>query len=566
MKHVAHLIRADMRQFRWPLAVWLLLVVLDAGMAAFRPSLGADDELYANSAIVTGLLWWALQIGTLLLVPMIVQSHPAVGTDAFWMTRPVHPLAIFVSKIVLLGVTTVLLYCAARLVLMVWVGVLAREALLVSLDTAIRSAAWLALLMAGAVVTVNLPRFALLCGAAIAALVLVFAVLIMQARTKDSDTTEAVFVASTPASLPPADDPTPQLLFMLSLTAAGFSLAGLQYRSRLRRVSVPAAAGGLVLAALAIPYWPIPLLKVRSETPAWTERADALRLRAASSTIEIAQPPGYFGAETAPRTGTLPVSIGGLEPGWVPRLELLGTSLARDDGTTLVSRQRGYQSEARTEGSAEPVWHAVARQVLSVEQVYGMPASPFDATVAIVLKAQQVGTGNMRGRYRGDFAVHLARWDVIAALPLKPGAVVTDDSYRFAIEQVAAGPGVALTLRGREWRATSTFDRKPHITYSFYVRNTSHSRALEGSISAPFDEMANLSLGLPFTISSHGAPSFFLRSAFAVFPTYPAQADRKIDWDPAWYADAELVVVRVTEQAAVRRTLDIPDATLVVQK
>jgi len=86
-------------------------------------------------------------------------------------------------------------------------------------------------------------------------------------------------LASDYATLPPPDDPTQGLLFLLAVAAAGFGLGALQYRTRRRLVSVPVAAGGLVLAALALPYWPIPLFRIQSPLPAWTDRPDALQHR-----------------------------------------------------------------------------------------------------------------------------------------------------------------------------------------------------------------------------------------------------------------------------------------------
>ena len=570
MTMLGHLVRADVRQFRWALLLWSVLVVIETIVTAARPSLGANAWQYGNAGMVLALLWWALQLAMLLLVPMIVQAHAAVGTDAFWMTRPMRPRTIFASKVTLLGVTTVLLFCAVRLVLMLGIGVPAREALFVTIDTAITNTAWLALLMAGAAITLNLPRFALLCGAVVVLLALTVTLLIMQAQRSDADesTHATLMLASDQPTLPPPDDPTQGLLFLLAVAAAGFGLGVLQYRTRRRLVSVPVAAGGLVLAALALPYWPIPLFRIQSPLPAWTDRPDALQLRAPSPAIELAREENFFGTADIPRTGTIPLFLGGIEPGWLPQLELLGASIALDDGTTMASR-RGFQSGVAIDSSAEPPWKIVARQVLSVEQVFGPPAPPSEGAVAIVLTAKQVNTvAQLHGHYRGDFAVRLAHWEVVAAEPLRAGSVFQDDSYRFAVERVTPGPGIALSVLGREWRATSSFDRKPQITYRFYVRNAQRSRAMEGYESEPFGSMhADFGgFGLPFTFSSAGPSRFFLRSANLAFPPPYGPQDQKVDWDPAWYADADLVLVRVTEQGAVKRTLDLPGATLAVKK
>src|SRR5258708_33376021 len=134
-----------------------------------------------------GRLWAALEIGMLVIVALIVQGHPAVGTEAFWMTRPIPPRTVRAAKVALLGALTAVLPCAARLALMLWIHVPARQALLVMLDMAIPSTAWLAVLMAGAAITARRPRFALLCGAVMVSFVLLMTILFMRAPTDEFD-------------------------------------------------------------------------------------------------------------------------------------------------------------------------------------------------------------------------------------------------------------------------------------------------------------------------------------------------------------------------------------------
>lgn len=568
MTLLAHLARTDLRQFRWPILLWIVLVVAETILLASRPALGADVRLYANAGMLLGLLWWASQIGILLLVPLIVHGHAAVGTDAFWMTRPLPAPVVFASKMLLLGVVTVLLLCAVRLALMLWIGVPAGAALFVTLDTAIANTAWLAVLMAGAALTVNLSRFALLCGAVIVAFVLLATLMIMRLQMDAAAGTASVAVgASSQPAAPTPEDPTQAVLFMLAVAAAGFALVAIQYRTRRRILSVPLAIGGLALAVVAISYWPIPILRVQSVLPAWTGRPGALQLRAPSPIIELANETSWFGTPDPLRTGIASVALSGLEPGWVPRLELLGATLVLDNGTALASHGRGYQSAPLLDGSADAPGRAAARAVLGVEQVFGMQESSSNSAVMLALPATELrAAAESRGHYRGDFAVRLAHWESVAALPLRPGAAFQDDAYKFALEQVSAGSGNTISLRGREWRATSSFDRKPMITYAFYVRNAQRSRAIEGHHAEPSGGIHSFPVGLPFAVSDGGPSRFFLRTAIVTFPPPYGPQEQKIDWDPAWYADAELVVVRVTEQGAVVRTLDIPGAMLIAKQ
>jgi hypothetical protein len=563
MSAIAHVVRTDLRQFRWLIVLWLLLIAADTAVAAMRPSLSTDMRLYANAGMIAGLLWSALQIGMLLMVPLVVQAHPAVGTDAFWMTRPFPPRAVFAAKALLLAALTVALPALARLALMLWAHVPAGRALGVALDMVISSTAWLAVLIAGAAVTINLPRFALLCGGVFVAFVVIITVEIMRVQMDESVGGYAMVAVSGQPVLPPADDPTQGVLFLLSVALAGFALGALQYRTRRRLVSVPAAAGGLMLAALAIPHWPLPLLKIRPALPAWSGQGTALQLRAATPVLEMAPAMGGFDAGHAIRTAGTTAILSGIEPGWVPQLRLLDASLTLDGGATLSTRNRGYQSTPQIEGVPDSPGRAVGRQVLGVEQVFSAMGPRLDPVTALVVPARSATmTLPAHGRYLGHFAVQLTHWEPVAALPLRAGSSYRDAGFRFEIQEVEAGPGTALSVRAREWRATSSFDRLPMITYGFYVRNARQSRAMEGRESEPFGDF---SVGLPFVMGSSGPSRFMLRSAVVAFPPY-VPADQKIDWDPAWYADAELVIVRMTEAGSVLRSLDMPSVAVVEKR
>jgi hypothetical protein len=140
-------------------------------------------------------------------------------------------------------------------------------------------------------------------------------------------------------------------------------------------------------------------------------------------------------------------------------------------------------------------------------------------------------------------------------------------NYKFAIQQVNAGPDDRMTIRAREWQATSVFDRRPSVMYGFYVRNARQSRAMAGNASAPFEGMGGIPL-MFFAGVSHGeGPSdFFVRVTVVSFPHSYGMENQQVEWDPAWYAGAELVIVRMTNTGAVLRTLVMPRASVVAKK
>lgn len=564
MKLLAHLVRFDLRRFRWVILLWCLLVAADIVVTGVRPALIGDIFRYENVGMVGGLLWAAIEIGMAVIVPLVVQAHPVVGSDAFWMTRPVPPRTLFAAKVLLLGVLTVLVPAVARLALMLLSRVPLGESLFVALDILIGRGAWLAVLLAGAVVTLNLPRFAVLWGSIFLSLVLIVTVMIMGA-SGDLFAERFAAASGTPV-VPPNPDPTTGVVWLLCVMIAGFGLGAIQYRTRLRRVSVPAGVGALVLLTMAVSYWPFPLLSVPSAVPAWAMDPSTLQLRSLSATLEMTVEHGMTGGWTVPSSGRTRLSVSGLQPGWMPRLELLGASLTTDRGTELANRVRGYQSTPEFQGSSDHPFRVVARQVLGVNRVLvSTPPDPELTTLMAVPAKEIEPLLPAQARYRGDFALHLVHWELVAALPLRPGVEFRDAAYRLALERVSRGPGERLTVHARESNATSSFDRKPAVTFGFYVRSAAHSSAMAGEASEPHQSRAVFSM-FPFFVGGRSAPEgFSTRGAVITFPVFHNPQEEKFEWEPAWYDDAELVIVRMTDTGAVARTLDLRQVVVVAK-
>ncbi len=109
MRLLAHLIAADVRHHRVILLVWVAVIVACAAVSAASPLLAGDPGHAWTIALAGALLWWAWLLLFVTIVPTIVQSHPVVGSTAFWMTRPVPAMTLLGSKALLLVTALVVL-------------------------------------------------------------------------------------------------------------------------------------------------------------------------------------------------------------------------------------------------------------------------------------------------------------------------------------------------------------------------------------------------------------------------------------------------------------------------
>ena len=164
MKHLLHLVRADVRRFRILLALWVLVVIAETVFRAVHPTLADEPQLSMMFNLLATVLFTTRWLAMVLIVALVVQTHPLVGSDAFWMTRPISWRVLLTSKLVLLVTTLVAVPTVAELALMVASQVPIAEALPIVLQLILFQCLWLFIFMALSSVTRNLARLAVVAG------------------------------------------------------------------------------------------------------------------------------------------------------------------------------------------------------------------------------------------------------------------------------------------------------------------------------------------------------------------------------------------------------------------
>ena len=279
-----HLLRTDLRRLRLMVGGWILLMASIAAAYGLQPFYSTSLRFAYIGWLAYTLLFWAMQLFTVVLVPLVLQADPAVGTNAFWMTRPIRPAVLAASKLLLLLMVLVLVPTASMMVLTATYHVPAGEVMRVGLEMAILQTLWVALLTAAAALTGNIARFAVLCGAGLVFIAVTLGIIgaVAAARIATDDATarlEFHVVGSMPDfSTGIAIDHTAELVAALVAIAAATALVLIQYRTRLRRRSVPVGVAGLMLACVAGASWQWPLLQPPPTPPAWATSAQALQL------------------------------------------------------------------------------------------------------------------------------------------------------------------------------------------------------------------------------------------------------------------------------------------------
>ena len=256
MRLLIHQVLKDLRLLRWLALAWILLVaVLQAITLAMaivpaRPDITSFVVLPSYSAIQ------ALLVGLFAgIAVVVVQSDPAVGTTAFWFTRPISVRVLVASKILVCLILLVVVPIVADLVAMIAGGLSVAAALSTVPGSLAVQLAWLLPLLALAAITTSLAQFV----CAVLGELLIFAGSVLAIRALPIR-----LRSSASGSYAPSTE-VPLVVLVLGLVVFAFVALVLAYRTRaLRRAATVTGVAPVALALLMF-SWNVGFLPWRYE-------------------------------------------------------------------------------------------------------------------------------------------------------------------------------------------------------------------------------------------------------------------------------------------------------------
>jgi len=556
MRLLAHFAAADVRRFKSYIGIWIVVVAGAACIEVFAPSIDRGSRFRAFGLALTLLRFADLALA-LSLVAFIVQAHPLVGSDAFWMTRPIRWNTLLISKLALLWPLLVGIPVAGDVVYMSFHDVPVAHLSLGVLQMALFRTLALMVVMAAAAATPNVARFALVSAGAliVAAVTFVAGRLLFDTRPYMSGV--VVYDGfGMPVGQHGRDFTWLVVGTCLGITATVAFLAH-QYRSRALGRSVAVGLAGAVIAVAAGWVWPWRMLSDRVPAPSWAQAATGMHLTVDENSIGFDWL-RYGGEDVRWRLGWAPVRLRGVPAGWIASARLQRASLDYDGDrlaslghvtSVLLRFDERHQDEAPLPATIRDVL-GVSRFGGNITQVSGPRAIAFVAPIDELKRDRSISA-----LYRGEFMIDLTRLEVAAVLPLTSGASFQDGAYRVRIDEIRrADPG--LSIRTRLSNVHTIFDRTPSPTFRFFLRNTQQAQATEGTVN----------YRRPPTALGPGAWSGF--RAFdgdLFFPDmYRALPAGSLELDDAWLERAELVILRSIYDGSVPRTLEMQGVRVTV--
>jgi hypothetical protein len=164
MKLLAHLLSADVRRFRLIAAALIVTTIAGATLDLAGPAVAGNDKQLAAIETSRSLIWLSNLLLFLAAAPLLIQTHALVGSDTFWMTRPIPWRSLLASKLVLLTIMIFVPAVVCEIVLMIVYDVTTLDIVYACIQLALWHALWMMAAVTAASLTRTLAGFAFLCG------------------------------------------------------------------------------------------------------------------------------------------------------------------------------------------------------------------------------------------------------------------------------------------------------------------------------------------------------------------------------------------------------------------
>lgn len=577
MRFVAHLLRWDVRRFRWLIAAWIALVSLSAVLQGLTPVLDVAGGHEGPVQLAVVLLLLARLVLGATLVARIIQAHPLVGTTAFWMTRPIPAGALMTSRVVLLAVLLVVIPALADAALMAAYHVPPAYMVRSLIDAALMRAAGATFVAGVAAFTATLGRFAVVSAAFVVATAITINLAVLVSLWRASGARAMLTSGETVLTMGQTrGDATADIVALAFFVGAGGLLLRAQHgRAPLRRTVPAGIAIPLIAAALSV-LWPWHILHTHADAPSWANGA-ALSLTGTPDSValdaEAVLAPSHPDADALERwrTARAEVHLRQLPGGWLAMARLWDGTLDFGNGR-MVSRPNGFGATLPSGRFESRPVHQTLLDVLGVTAVGGFNLPRVDKAVILHIPERELPPGPVTGTYRGEFELELLQVTAAAALPLRTGATFQEGALRIVVDDVRySDPGIVA--RARVSDADSGLDRRLRPSFTLFLRNARTREAVAANFPALGYDYPMVQVGLTggWSIYLPGSGGFSARAQRIRFQSsYPelaiaspfAERPRRVNVTPAWMQDAEIIVVRTFPGGSVRRTLEMDGVTL----
>jgi hypothetical protein len=435
MNLVYHQFRKDCVRLWVPMTLWLLLLLLRA--ALITPGIaepGEDPFLQMLFRTLTTLVPFFQTILLLVMVPLLIQEEPLVGTTAFWFTRPIDGRMLFTSKMLFVVAIFILPPLLTEMAILTIHGASVRKLALAVPEILLEDGKFFAYVIILSSLTQTFARYALLG----ASFFMAFYVVVIIGVS-------ILWYVDLPAFLKVgggADDSAYVVSAIFIITIAVMILVD-QYRTRdTRRTWIRVGLG--ILVSLAINYyWPWAFLHHKHD-----RREAGIDISAVSVVVStdprsrrISDSLRYRSTDEAKKSISGQLEISGLPPGYVAEPNKITASFKLPDGKIVTHEGYEYSRFDRN-------WNAsVIQHTLSASKILNAGKENGRSVTLLSVKDELFGQySTVPGLFSADVEFVIKRYEATANLPIKAKARYDRGSDHAVITQVLKHTGGATIL------------------------------------------------------------------------------------------------------------------------
>jgi hypothetical protein len=545
MNLISHQFRKDCFRLRVPITLWLLLVLLRA--ALITPGIaepGEDAFLQMMFRTLTTLVPFLQTILLLVMVPLLIQEEPLVGTTAFWFTRPVDGRMLFKSKILFVIAIFIVPPLLTEIVILSVHGASVMQIVFAVPEVLLEDGKFLAYVVILSALTQTFARYALLG----TSFFIGFYLLIIVAASilwyldlppflkRGGGAGDSAYVIST-----------------LFLIAIAVMILFDQYRTRDTRRAWVRVGSVFVVSLIISHYWPWEFLHHQHD------RREAGIDTSAVSIVVSTDPQSrhisdsfrYRSKDEAKKSISGQFELSGLPAGYVAEPSKITASLKLPDGEFVTHKGYEYSRFDRN-------WNAnVVQQTLGAAKILNADKERAKPVTLISVNDELFGKYSaVPGVFSAEVEFVIKRYEATANLPIKSKARYDRGSEHAVITQVLKQTGGAtILLRESEVSLFFTGDRHHHemAVYLFgrpiiyMLRNKEQAEAL-WPVEEPGPEFDFLDL---FQKRLRTIPLALRYSALT--PT----GQKLTELNDAWLANAELVRIEAKEVGRFTKSVNV---------
>ena len=487
-----HIARKDLREFRWMVLLYLVLVVVATAHAS---SMGGQN-------IVLDLSMFFVAIAGMLLVATLVQADAPGRVDAFWSTHPFLPFAVLVAKVLLAAIVVLGVGLVGQAIALGSNGVHGTAILGRLSASAGIYGEWLLTAMVIAALTRDLKSFIV----ALVCIPIALAIINLASASLSTPSASSSIFSSAPTETPAA--PATFAWWWLGIIGCGAVLLWVYHardvRRSIRALGIVIGACGLLTTGFTLTIAP------PKNAPRSVSRAAIVG--------------GFNSAD--PKSMTIRLRASHAPAG--QRLTLLNSNVTltlRDGATVRVGGPGPLELG---------VTHPDLKGVRWVTPAADTGHAEINTTFSSDIRAQQaMGHGVMRLALSGRLLASIPH--VRGSLPLAKGATLARDGQRTEIASWSYASGDAiLELRtkaiARDEEAPSFPGWTSAVVYALVNDARHEALPLRQGRSAS----SQMWFVLPGTSASSGTDSLTSRTGL------PSHLEAR---DEAWFRDARLVVI-----------------------